>query len=40
MTMDMNSLAHTLVRFYIAHGAILALLDCLITKEVEDISPG
>jgi RAS protein activator-like 1 len=36
MTMDRNSLAQTLIRFYIAHGAVLPLLDCLISKEVND----
>lgn len=36
MTMDRNNLAHTLVRFYIAHNAILLLLDCLVSKEVAD----
>uniref|UniRef100_A0A1X7U651 Ras GTPase-activating protein n=2 Tax=Amphimedon queenslandica TaxID=400682 RepID=A0A1X7U651_AMPQE len=38
MTMDRNSLAQTLVRFYIAHNAILPLFDCLISREVENVS--
>ena len=38
MTLDRNTLAHTLVRFYVAHSSILALLECLIMKEVNDTS--
>ena len=38
MTMDRNSLAQTLVRFYIAHNATLPLLDCLISREVFNVS--
>ena len=36
--MDRNSLAQTLVRFYIAHNATLPLLDCLISREVFNVS--
>lgn len=36
MTLDRNALAHTLVRFYVAHSSILALLECLVLKEVHD----
>ena len=35
MTMDRNALAHTLVRFFIAHGAIIPFLDCLVSQEVQ-----
>ena len=34
MTMDRNSLAHTLVRFYLAHGSVLPFLDTLTMKEI------
>ena len=36
MTMDRNSLAQTLVRFYIAYKAVIPFLECLIIKEVEN----
>ena len=35
MTMDRNALAHTLVCFFIAHGAIIPFLDCLVSQEVQ-----
>ena len=38
MTTDRNFLAHTLVRFYIAHGAVLPMLDCLVSREVKETS--
>ena len=38
MTADRNVLAHTLVRFYIAHGAVLPMLDCLVSREVNETS--
>ncbi len=34
MTMDRNALGHTLVRFYLAHGSVLPLLDTLTTREI------
>ena len=34
MTMDRNALAHTLVRFYLAHGSVLPLLDTLTMREI------
>lgn len=34
MTMDRNALAHTLVRFYLAHGSVLPFLDTLTTREI------
>ena len=34
MTMDRNALGHTLVRFYLAHGSVVPLLDCLTTREI------
>ena len=38
MTMDRNALGHTLVRFYLAHGSIIPLLDCLTIREVHSTS--
>lgn len=44
MTMDRNALAHTLVRFYLAHGSVLPLLDTLTIREIhltcELLGPG
>jgi len=34
MTLDRNSLAHTLVRFYLAHGSVIPFLDALTVREV------
>ena len=34
MTMDRNSVAHALVRFYLAHGSVLPLLDVLTIREI------
>ena len=34
MTMDRNALAHTLVRFYLAHGSVLPFLDTLTMREI------
>lgn len=34
MTIDRNALGHTLVRFYLAHGSVLPLLDTLTTREI------
>ena len=34
MTMDRNSLGHTLVRFYLAHGSVVPFLDALTVREV------
>ena len=34
MTMDRNDLGHTLVRFYLAHGYVIPLLDALTVREV------
>lgn len=32
--MDRNSLGHTLVRFYLAHGSVVPFLDALTVREV------
>ena len=34
MTMDRNSVAHALVRFFLAHGSVLPLLDVLTLREI------
>ncbi|KAL5477805.1 hypothetical protein EMCRGX_G024652 [Ephydatia muelleri] len=34
MTMDRNAMGHTLVRFYLAHGSVLPLLDMLTIREI------
>lgn len=36
MTMDRNSVAHALVRFYLAHGSVLPLLDILTLREINN----
>ncbi|CAI8015268.1 RasGAP-activating-like protein 1 [Geodia barretti] len=38
MTMDRNSVAHALVRFYLAHGSVLPLLDVLTLREINSTS--
>jgi len=38
MTMDRNDLGHTLVRFYLAHGCVIPLLDALTIREVHHTS--
>ena len=32
--MDRNAMGHTLVRFYLAHGSVLPLLDMLTIREI------
>ena len=34
MTMDRNAMGHTLVRFYLAHGYVLPMLDMLAIREI------
>ena len=38
MTMDRNSVAHSLVRFYLANGSVLPLLDVLTLREINNTS--
>ncbi len=38
MTMDRNSVAHSLVRFFLAHGSVLPLLDVLTYREIQQTS--
>ena len=40
MTMDRNAMGHTLVRFYLAHGSVLPLLDMLTIREIHLTSEG
>lgn len=35
MTMDRTALGHTLVRFYLAHGSVIPLLDTLTAREIQ-----
>ena len=40
MTMDRNTLGYTLVRFYLAHGSVIPLLDTLTIREIHQTSEG
>ena len=38
MTMDRNTMGHTLIRFYLAHGSVLPCLDMLTMREIHQSS--